>query len=101
MTRAEATWGRGLVWAVGTTCCLAAVHLGIAWSTLEELVPKYLPAIPLTGAAICPEFSYGGDGRSWHLAVGLTQWVLDDTRLLYRSDGQPADCGYRAWKLCG
>ena len=74
-------------------------------ASLEELVPKYLAKIPTTEAAICPEFSYGGDSRSWEIAVGLTQWILDDTRLLYHSDQQYGGCAYRygPWALssCG
>ena len=74
---------------------------GRAPDTLEQLVPAYIPAIPLTDTALCPEFSYGRDGQSWELAVGLTQWILDDTRLLYRSDGRDGACADRAWALCG
>ena len=73
--------------------------------TLEELVPKYLATIPTTDAAIDPEFSYSPRSGSWELAVGLTQWILDDSRLLYHSDQKYGGCAYRygAWALssCG
>jgi hypothetical protein len=72
------------------------VDAGRPPDSLEELVPKYLPSMPSTGAAIAPEFSYSRDeALRWQLVVALPQSIMDDSSLMYTSDHTYGACAYR------
>jgi hypothetical protein len=65
--------------------------------SLAELVPEYLPTIPMTGRAAAPDYRYeakGGpcsDQNAWHVWVSVPQFI-DMDRLLYcpKQDYAPA-----------